>query len=218
MPTGFQSINDWGTVQFDENYSAVGLRAAPVITVAGYPNKTYYDVYGVSPMLFLGNTNGIGVVVLSRVYIGTNLWRFTLRANSQADVKLYIFDKGPPAASNSGMQVFNASGELTYDAAYMVLTLKDVFQVTGTGPNSFSIPQDGRSYAAAMSFSRMWVEKRPITHSPWDLYQEAMWVSGTSIYIDDIKVGSVGGEDPGSNRPKSTRGPPQVLLADVTYM
>ena len=219
MPTGFQSINDWGTVQIDENYSAVCLRQTPVITVYSYPNKTHFDVAGVSPLLFLGDTSGVGVCVISRVQIATNVWRFTLISGSQVSVRCFVFDKGPPGYSgNSGLQVFNAAGELTYDSGYPVFALKAVYQMTGSGPNSFSVPADGRAYAACMSFTRLRVEKKPITHASWDLYQEALWVSSSSLYIDDVKVGSVGGENPGSNRDKSTRGPPQILLADVTYM
>lgn len=219
MPTGFQSFNDWGTVQIDENYAAICVRNAPTITVSGFPNKTIFDVAGVSPMVFLGDTSGVGVVVLSRVSVGANVWRFTLMAASTVNVRIFIYDRAPPGYSgNSGLQVFNEVGELTYDSGYPVLMLAAVYQTNGSGATSIGLPADGRTYAAVLSYSRMRVEKRPVTHSPWNIYQDAIWVSGGSLYVAEIQTGSIGGETAGANRTPNTNAAPQILLADVTYL
>lgn len=219
MPTGFQSITDSGILQIDENYSAMSLIQAPTITINSYPSMTYYDIAGINPMCFLGNTGGGYVVGISRQSIGTNVWRFGFMASSGVSVKLYFFDKGPVTAGNSGLQVFSSAGELIYDSGNVVMSLVAVYQVSGGGSNSFTPPQNGRTHAAALSFSRSYVEQRPISHAPWDAYQEGLYVTSTQLTTNWVKTYSVGGEDPGSwRRDPDNSAPPQVLVVDVTSL
>lgn len=214
MPTGFQSVNDWGTIQIDETHVAVCVRNAPVITI--YTFDTFYDLEGVNPLMFLGDTGGVGVVIKSRINIGTNRWRFVFIASAAVNVRIWHYDSGIPTYSTYGMQVFNPSGGLIYDSGANVLSMKAVYQLQGAGPQTFNTPGDGRTYAAALTYSRMSVDKRPVTHAPWDVWQEGLWVSSSQIYVDRVLSSSVGGEDAAVSRPNNSFAPPQILLIDVT--
>lgn len=215
MPTGFQSITDSGIVQIDENYSALSLISAPTVFIND--TVTYYDVLGANPIVFMGDTNGSYIVGVSRQSIGSNLWRFGFVANSSTNVKFYFFDRGPVIAGTTGMQVFDSSGALVYDSNNVVLTLIAVHQVTGGDPNSFSPPINGRIHAAALSFSRSWVEERPISHSAWRVYEEGMRVSSTQFTTGWVQTYLVGGEDPGNwRRDPDASAPPQILVIDAT--
>lgn len=215
MPAGFQSFNDSGTVQIDDTYPSLILNASPVITVSSGSDTTL-NVSGANPMLFLGQTNGAGVCVRSRVNIGTNLWRYTLQASSTVNVRVYIFDYATPYASNFGMQVFNASGTLIFDSNAPFFKMVAVYQVGTIAPQTFYAPSDGRTYAAALTYNRLTVNKKPITHAWWDVSQEGLWISGTALTVDSFRVSSVGGETSGVNRPNSYTGGPQILVVDVT--
>lgn len=216
MPIGFQSINDFGTVQIDEEYSSICMKSTSIIYVSGGMSDTTLDVSGINPMLLFGNTNGVGIVVRSRVSIGTNTWRYTLQASSNVNVRIYIFDSSTPYAGTSGLQVFNSSGVLIFDSSAAFLRLSSVLQLSGSGANSFTVPNSGRTYAVALTYSRMSVEKKPVTHAPWDLYQEGLWYDGYNITIDRVKTDYIGGEDPAASRPNSGAAPPQVLVVDIT--
>lgn len=215
MPAGFQSFNDSGTVQIDDTYPSLILNASPTITVTG-AYDTILDVNGANPMLFLGQTNGAGVCVRSRVNIGTNVWRYTMQASSTVNVRIYIFDYATPYAGNYGMQVFNGSGVLIFDSNAPFFKMVAIYQVGTIANQTFYAPADGRSYAAALTYNRLTVEKRPITHAPWDVSQEGLWVSGTALTVDSFKVDSVGGETSGVSRPNTYSGGPQILVVDVT--
>lgn len=216
MPIGFQSINDWGTVQIDEEYSSICLQSSSVITINGNMVDTTLDVYGKNPFLLFGSTNGAGIVVRSRVNISGSTWRYTLQANTSVNVRVYVFDNSVPFSGNSGMQVFNSSGVLIFDSNAPFLRLTSVLQLSGSGPQSFTVPNNGRTYVVALTYSRLSIEKRPVTHAPWDLYQEGLWYDGYNINIDRVKTDYVGGENPSSWIPNSSAAPPQILVVDIT--
>lgn len=233
MPAGFQSINTSGTVQIDETYQTLHLISAPTITINQVWDDTHhglwatYDVAGVNPMVVIGNTSGQPVMLVSRVNIGTNLWRFTFSTTYMMglSVKLYFFHgmSTPPAGTNFGLQVFSPTGALVFDSGTPFMHLANVYQVSGSG-SSHSVPQDGRTYAAGLTFSRLSLHVISAgggTGYTWDNKADGLSVSGTTVTASRERIYSFATDD-GQNlpteRPPQTTNPPQILLVDVTHL
>lgn len=220
MPTGFQSITDAGIVQIDENYSALSLSQTVVISVRPKFNPvTYYDVIGDNPIVFLGDTGGRYIVGMSRKNMGNGTWRFGFMSSETASVRLYFFDKGPVISGTTGLQVYNAAGELVYDSSNPIMNLVNVVQIAGSDPNTYNFPVDGKKYAASLSFSRSWVDGNDQPHTWWDVMQEGLLVSSTQARTGWVQTGQVGSEDPGAwRRPPGASAPPQILVIDSTNL
>jgi len=214
MPTGFQSVNDWGTVQIDENYKTINARNAPVVTFSGL---YYYDCAGTNPMLFLGDTGGQLVTIRARASIGANVWRFQLFCNNTVTVRLFHFDDGPGWTGNAGMQVFNASGELVYDSSNLVLKLQGLYQIPQSTFTSIDFPQDGKTYAAALSYYGKKSSLANVHEQYWSVSQQAIAVTATQAITGFTNVGIYQGSDLGDNwggNLVSAR--PHIIVVDVT--
>lgn len=211
MPTGFQSFNDSGTVQIDENYSAVCLRQAPVIQV-----PATYDVVGIDPLLFIGQTGGTFVTIKSRINMGNNVWRYIIVCDRVSNIRLYIFDKGPPTAGNSGLQVFNAASQLVYDSSSIVMNIANIYETPRSSGAVIQVPQDGRSFAASLSYTRRYWSMQQGDEGGGQLsyiYQESLSFSGGQINTKYIKVAEA---EQAANTVPEWVAPPQVLLINVT--
>lgn len=225
MPAGFQSINDSGTVQIDDTYTSMNLVAAPTVTISGagpgsaYPGSYWGEVtiYSPNPSLFIGNTSGYYVATISRVNVGTNAWTYKFVANAAISIRVFAFDTAQWTSGNCGMQVFNASGVLTFDSSSPFMRMAAVYQISGAaGSSSFSIPQDGRTYAAALSYSRCSITGPGAGYYYW----MSEWLSTTGSTITTSTQGPIY-RFPANNPyafPPVANAPPQVLLVDVTYM
>ncbi|WP_320327930.1 hypothetical protein [Pseudomonas sp. P8_250] len=217
MSAGFQSWNDSGTVQIDENYTSMTLVTSPTITIN--TTDTYFDIASANPIVFLGNTSGAYVRMTSRVNLGGSVWRYTFSANVAINVRLYCFDQAAPSSSNYGMQIFNGSGVLVFDSNSPFLRLSAIHQVVGTASNSFAVPQDGRAYAAALTYTRLSVQG-PILigQQAWYYtFQDFLQVAGNQLLVTHGQTNRF----PGQNAfayPPPTQNPPQVLMVDVTYL
>jgi hypothetical protein len=225
MPAGFQSINDSGTVQIDENYSTLTLIAAPTITINGagpgsaYPGTMWasYTVNSPNPQLFIGNTSGVYVAVVSRTNPSAGVWTYTFAAGAAVSVRLFIYSQAVMTAGNCGMQVFNSGGGLVFDSSAPFLRMSAVYQIGGAaGSSSFGIPQDGRAYAAALSYSRCSITGPGAGYYYW----MAEWINVSGTTITTSTQGPIY-RFPANNPyayPPLANAPPQVLMVDVTYI
>lgn len=231
MPAGFQSFNDSGTVQIDDNYSTMTLVDSPTISITTSTSGTPYrgafyttvTVTASNPLAFIGDCANINslVTVFSRKNLGGNTWQYVFTSLNPGTVRVYFFGTAAMTSSNSGMQVFAADGRLIFDSSASFLRIRSIFQITGTyGLQTFAVPQDGRQYAAALSYSRTSIAG-PIlegTHY-WYYYQmESIRVSSSEIRSNAQHQLTKWPGNNGLANPPVENTPPQIILVDVSYM
>lgn len=117
MPVGFQAMNDTGTFLIDGNFrNLCVVKSGTVVTHA--TNNTAQIVYNgnasSTPLIayrstdFVWGFNGVP---------SSNTWTFnTYSINGSQSVKYWIFDNPPSTVSDFGLIVYNASGQVVFDA------------------------------------------------------------------------------------------------------
>lgn len=116
-------MNDSGTVQIDDHYSNLRLIQKGTVPVG----KTEVAIMGTFPILALRLEQpaggGLDLYVFQEACVKTGgRWVYTIGttlggvAKPGTVVEYYAFDKAPSSASTFGMQTFNSSGELIFDA------------------------------------------------------------------------------------------------------
>lgn len=119
MTAGFQCINDNGIVQIDENYRNLVFIQKWVFSTAG--DHTFTTGTGrVAPVPVFYSTYAGTSQANSGIYLrqstnnGNGTWTYTVNGTGE----VHLFDLPPaPAAHGSGLQVFNASGQIVFDSA-----------------------------------------------------------------------------------------------------
>jgi hypothetical protein len=217
MSAGFQSWNTSGTVQIDENYTSMTLVTSPTITIN--TTDTYFDIASANPVVFLGNTSGAFIRMTGRVNLGGSVWRYTFIANVAVNVRLYCFDQAAPSPSRYGMQVFNGAGQLVFDSNSPFLRLSAIHQVVGSANNAFGVPQDGRTYAAALTYTRLSVQGPILINQAYwyYTYQDSLQVDWTQLQVVHGQTNRFPGQNAFAYAPP-VQNPPQVLMVDVTYL
>lgn len=153
MIAGFQSINDYGTYQLDENNPSLHMTAKGTRVLNdgfGFPtNSIVFDA--TAPIVLVRSTNhgdySFGVSYTT-AYNGTN-WTTYISGHFNETVEYWIFDTAVPAAAgNFGLELFNGSGSRIYSSSVNPLNIAGI--ITG---NYATLPGDytytsGRNYAA----------------------------------------------------------------------
>lgn len=158
MPAGLQVINDFGTIQIDsewQNYALVDVQTvtsvqnAQLFPGAFFRGSIYTNSFE-SDLVFAHCASPFSIVGTSYVNSQRRVGVAT-RNTVGIPVTFYSFRKQPIQASTFGLQVFNAAGELTFDAAskfakiVRVLSASQVFNGSGT----ISLPAN-RKYAVCI--------------------------------------------------------------------
>lgn len=179
MPAGIVIYNDSGTVQIDATFKNLSLALKGTLVTGTksdgsfHYNDQHVDIVytansSTPPMLaVLGDYMGF-MVLLSRSG-NTFTWRAVLpTAPGAASVNYWIFDK-PPNNSNSkfGLQVWDESGNLCFDALYRYAKVVGTLTtpVTGSSPPSASFPiPSGRTYIAVQNDLGQYAVSVPISN------------------------------------------------------
>lgn len=107
---GFQVINDNGHIQIDQNFKNLAFKEKFTWGTAGVRTVSSTNCVNPVPVVYTENSHGIAIVGMSRS--GST---YTFKVDGIGD--LYIFDSLPVSnGSTSGLQVFNAAGQLVFDA------------------------------------------------------------------------------------------------------
>ena len=210
-------INDHGTMLIDADVPPLALRQRATLT-ANPLNNTYpaYDLpNAVSPVFAVRSTSG--------VYLHESPWvgsarsaRFKSEYNSgAATVVVYAFDRVTDSGANWGMKLWNAQGQLIFDAlrkfGRIVGELNSYGTWTGTA---------GRTYAAVVTGHRSMEE---VVMSPLGgayryirVWNTGVVMSGASVTLRDVLANQL--EVPSGAPVGITKqfGAPSALILDVT--
>lgn len=157
MPAGFQAMNENNIVQIDAMYKNYILKEKGYGLInysnsewLGDPSKAYTVTVTncVNPLIAFHTKE---FVRSWRVALGNGsyIFKFTVAFNNRppdpnlpfpAPFWWYVFDSPPPAATEHGvgMQVFNGSGQITFDSSYQYM------KVLGTVSQIATFPPVGR--------------------------------------------------------------------------
>lgn len=119
MPAGLQIINDNGVVQIDENYKNLEFKGKYDVYIPDYNQTGYLNTPGyASEVVAIGDTGDDNVMLWSKTGApGGYEYQLRKTNNGPRTIPVYVFgEPAAPAASGVGLQVFNGSGQLTYDS------------------------------------------------------------------------------------------------------
>jgi hypothetical protein len=224
MPVGLQVTNNSNTVQLDEYSMTIAMVAKGLLLMTQVnTNGTGVVLYegiisvpGVDPQVFIVPTGGL--VSLYEITTSGGAFTFRFLSNAPASVPYYIFDKGkPPTTANYGLQVFTGEGVLAFDSGSKFLRVRDIFYAPASSTGSWGIPQDGRNYAVAMSYSRTGISRVSGGANPlYGVRLEAIVISGVALSTGYFIQSVFPANNTFVYQPEMA-GPPQVLLVDVTH-
>lgn len=132
MPTGLQIIGDSGAVQVDESFASLALRGKGSATFATYETDPRdsatltVTIAGEYPLLAYRSAFPVALWYVEQS--GAN-WIFhliTAKSNAGQSLQWYVFDRPVDIGSKYGLQVFDASGRLTFDALQKYLRARDL--------------------------------------------------------------------------------------------
>lgn len=155
MTAGIQVIGDHGSVQIDENYYSMVLMTSGTLSTS-LQNVEAPDTTGYAPQAYLATVTytGTSPVVCIDTKNQPIAFFYTLRNGNQftftflsfntsgsgaaATFTYYIYDTMPNiSASNQGLTVYNASGNVVFSSDYEPLRIINFAQL----PNSWTIQQ-----------------------------------------------------------------------------
>ncbi|GEM_PF-6981959 len=152
MPAGFQAFNTaTGSVQVDENYANLALLTKVTITSAANGNWAATATLSVaSPTMPVVAVQSAVFVQLFRVYQSGGNWTFVYHAASAgAAINCYVFGKPvAPSGSGAGLQVFDASGSLTFDSRLKYARVAQMISGASYASTPAVTLPSGRTYAA----------------------------------------------------------------------
>lgn len=184
MPAGIIVYNDHGSVLIDANYANLGKRAKGTLTATGTAAQSSPE----SPVFAL---NGTGLAAVSDI---TNGVAGIVKAGTDTTT-WYSFDR-PTAVGTAGLQVFDATGKLVFDAANQYARVVDVFsgadQVAWSQSRTYT---SGRTYAVATLKRARWTEEEtrpdPVQPVGWYNYRRRFVFAGSQVSGATVTVAQV---------------------------
>lgn len=121
MAAGVEVFNTSGHILIDSTYKNLSLAETHDIYVeygaSLYGNTPNLSYYGENPVVAVGETGGIPVVLWWTKKTGnTYSYYFSTNRGSSGWVRIYIFDAPDEKPKSAGLQVFSGSGELVFDS------------------------------------------------------------------------------------------------------
>ncbi|MEJ5862094.1 hypothetical protein [Pseudomonas farsensis] len=152
MPAGFQVFNEGGVIQVGDDWKNFALidkvtKASANINFGRGFNGVQYDLENYSDLVFIRSEQAFGVPAIihepgspSRLYVAS-------AGSAGTPLTLYVFRQQPPTPTTFGLQVFNSSGELMFDAVSKFCKIEAVLPNTNMEVvTSFQL-LDGKDYA-----------------------------------------------------------------------
>lgn len=192
MPAGFSSLNDFGTLQIDQDYFNYLLvnRGQSAVGSAGVTVSTTNSL---APVLCIRPTgNKVVIDRMSFVKGGTTQW--TLRSDGPATVDWFVFDAGRPALDvGPGISVYDASGRLAYNSNASEMRIKSIV-TTPADPETTSMRGDviqavpaGVAACIASAKARFQYAGVPV---PLPLFVEGVQFEGSNIRVGYVQTGN----------------------------
>lgn len=219
MPAGLQVYGSHGVFQIDGTFKNLALRAKySVVTTAALgsvgvtANQSKTDIFS-----HTGITNPV-VAVRCTTQGATLYWlsgsQFQIACNGAVGtaIDIYVFGDPIPSVGGKYLQVYNASGELVFDAGQKYMRVVGI-----ATPNSLAYSQSfpaGRIYAAVVTagYSRDYETAGPGIWYKYEL-RFGVSISGTTVMGNGIALSAETVMVSGTDVPFNTA---LVLTIDVT--
>lgn len=136
MTAGIQILNDWGTVQVDDEWAGMTMRHKVQCVIrtpadAAHAFKGAITIQAKTPIVFW--KTDAPIFVLSSQNNGDGTWTFTFQATEPTVSLIYVFDTPEWVAQNCGLEVFNTQGVKVFGDQAAPLKLAAVVPI-GTVP------------------------------------------------------------------------------------
>lgn len=145
MPAGFESIGDSGSYQVDSDFKNLALIRAGTVNSQAYTNGETQNTIPSRVGITINDGEILAIACTQYCAFGSrvgNVAYVYVNAQPGQAVQYYIFQSGGAPATNFGLQVFNESAELTFDAGWNLFDVRLVM----SGYGSASLPAS-RKYA-----------------------------------------------------------------------
>ncbi len=145
MPTGFEAIGDAGNYQIDSSFANMALIRSGALYSEQYTNgsTTNTNPTRVAVTVNAGEVLAVACTALCAVgsIVGTTVYVYVSAAAGTL-VEYYIFKPGDTSVSSVGMQIFNESGQITFDSGWKLFDVRHIL----AGYTSVTLAV-GRKYA-----------------------------------------------------------------------
>jgi hypothetical protein len=222
MPAGFQIINDSGVVQVDQDFKNYALYSKT--TISSWSNSwnsgTGSSVYSASVSVPASGSYVVALVTDSTSYAAV-MYGSTIMAYRSTSgfpsVTAYVFAAPGASGATSGLQVFDAAGEVAFDAALKYMRVAYAGPIPSRAlPNDVPYTYSGLasgSYAVLQSFSRQRYVYSPGVPGSWQVWRDFYRSTATGFEVRNSGF-AVGPGNASGFADQLTGGP--VLLIDVS--
>lgn len=152
MPAGLQVYNSDGVFQIDGEFKNLCLRSKVTVTCNVATSNGVNNNYASAAQNYSGISNLVIALRSSApclVYWISATQYVILSSTNGASVTVYLFGDPPAAGGSSGLQVYNAAGQLVFDSDQKYMRVAG-FEIMPGHIDSFSYPA-GKTYAAITS-------------------------------------------------------------------
>lgn len=162
MAVTFETINDANVVQIDDVNKSLQLYDKRTINVPQVAN-IYFTNFQIScpsvPLVCIRPVNQIAAACTGIREQGNGTYLITIVAANVTPVEVFVFIEASIQSSTLGLQLFNANGELTFDAMAKWLKVASIFNPILPPSGKTPVPDASRKYAFTYcSCSRGWTE------------------------------------------------------------
>lgn len=229
MPAGFELRGNNGTILIDSRNYNMGLRQKGTIRLA-IPSSSLFTQLTVAanfPILCLRpSSQRANVSYVNKNADGTFTYFLTGdHTAANGDIEWFLFDAMAPLptnTNNSGLVVYNARGEVTFNSNYTPMKIAGVVDValTGTASNPNTIVVDA-GYAGTFAACQTAPRGGLVPHPPVGGYvlQDLISITPTGASVALTRIGPVipGMDSSGSGLGVFSNGG-QLLLVDVSNL
>lgn len=149
MTAGFYATNPGsGTFVVDDTFRSLCVRKKNSVTLGADGRGTITWESPVSPMVAVACTTEVAVFGGTQITAGLATWN--LWGTPFTAVDYWVFDVPVNTAGNSGLQIYNAAGQLTFDSSFKYARYASYFTTNNIlTPGSVTLTA-GRKYAVVL--------------------------------------------------------------------
>lgn len=185
MAVTFEAINDEGILQIDDENKALALidkRTLNIVNQNGLFYQRFVLTTTVAPLVTVRNT-GNRQAICTGIKAVSGGYEICIVADNAGEVVVYSFGQVPVTQSNFGLQLFNAQGELTFDALSKWIKVAAI--TTSDYAQTYVPPtlDTSKQYAyAGCTLERGWSEA--------SFWFDNYWTGDGSAYCSSLSIGS----------------------------
>lgn len=161
MAVTFETVNDAHITQIDDEHKALSLIDIRTLTLTNKSNLFYERFVlqtSAAPLVAVRNIANI-FVICTGIKAVTGGYEICIVGSGVGQVKVYTFGQVPITQSKLGIQLFNAQGELTFDALSKWIKIVALFTKDyGSMPTPPTLELSKQYAFAGCSLERGWSE------------------------------------------------------------